>query len=94
MPGNDALAQAATLAEARPITATRAVGQQVKSDWDITVINPYELAKFHPDLVNITPRLADIKAALNEGREIKGIKAVRETTPGVSLPPAQKVIDV
>ena len=79
---------------AKPIEITKVYGQRSTSNWIITVEQPFILAKFHPDLVNITPRLADIKAALNQGREIKGIKAVRETTPGVSLPPAQKVIDV
>jgi hypothetical protein len=65
----------ATYIESRPVQATKVQGQQVRHDWEITVTNPYELAKYHPDCVTITPLLGAIKAALNQGREIKGVKA-------------------
>jgi hypothetical protein len=79
---------------AKPIEITKVAGQRQTTNWVITVENPYLLAKFHPDLVEIKPRLADIKAALNEGREIKGIKSVKEHVSGVRVPATQKAIDV
>lgn len=81
-------------AAARPIEITRVAGQRSTTDWEITVEQPFILAKFHPDLVNITARLADIKAALNDGREIKGIKATKVTKASVRVGPAPKAIDV
>ena len=79
---------------AKPIEITKVAGQRLSSNWVITVTQPFVLAKFHPDLVNISPRLGDIKAALNEGREIKGITAVREHVSGVRLPAERKAIEV
>ena len=79
---------------ARPIEITKVAGQRQSTNWVITVDQPFVLAKFHPDLVDIKPRLADIKAALNEGREIKGIKAERERISSVRVPAPQKVIEV
>lgn len=84
----------ASYVASRPIEITRVAGERQSTNWVITVENPYMLAKMHPDLVDIKPRLGDIKAALNEGREIKGIKAVREHVSGVRLPAEQKVINV
>lgn len=83
----------ATAAEAKPITATRAAGQVIKTDWEITVTNPYELAKFHPDCVKIEPLLSPIKAALNAGIAVKGVKAEKVTKGGVRLGAIQ-LIDV
>lgn len=79
---------------AKPIEITKVSGQRQTVNWVITIEQPFVLAKFHPDLVDIKPRLSDIKAALDEGREIKGIKAVKEHVSGVRLPPSQKAIDV
>lgn len=73
---NERAAEAAE-AEAKPITATRVAGQVVKTDWEITVTNPYELAKFHPDCVKIEPLLTPIKQALNAGISVKGISATK-----------------
>lgn len=84
----------AAYAAARPIEATKVAGQRQSTNWIITVTNPYELAKFHPDMVNITPRLSEIKAALNEGREIRGIRAERETKSDVRLPSSHQLIEV
>jgi hypothetical protein len=86
-------AQAATVAESRPITTTRIAGQINKSDWEIEVVNPWELAKFHPDCVTITPLMAPIKAALNEGRTVKGITARKVLKSTVRGTPGS-VIDV
>lgn len=84
----------AAYSAARPIEITKVAGQRQSTNWVIRVEQPFVLAKFHPDLVDIKPRLADIKAALNEGREIKGIFAEREHISGVRLPPVQRAIEV
>jgi hypothetical protein len=79
---------------AKPIAITTVARSRQSTNWKITVDQPFVLARHRPDLVNITPRLAEIKAALNNGETIQGITAVRETTSGVRLPPERKVIEV
>lgn len=79
---------------AKPIEITKVAGQRTTTDWDIVVEQPFVLAKYHPDMVDIKPRLGDIKTALNEGREIKGIKANRKYSAGVRAPQAKPAIDV
>lgn len=86
-------AQNAALAESKPITATRAVGQLVKTDWEITVINPYELAKFHPDCVKIEPLLTPIKQALNAGIAVKGVRAEKRTVASVRVGQSANLIE-
>lgn len=78
----------------RPIDTGRVEGERRSTDWEIIVEQPFQLAKFHPDLVDIKPRLADIKAALNAGRQIHGIKAKQIYKGGVRVKPEQKVIEV
>ncbi len=87
-------AAAATYVESRPVQATRQAGQVVKTDWEITVTNPWELAKFHPDCVKIEPLLGPIKSALNEGRAVKGIKAEKKTVANVRVGSRPLAIDV
>jgi hypothetical protein len=79
---------------AKPIIQTRAEGQRVSEDWEINVTNPYDLARFHPDCVEIKPRLTEIKRYLNQGREIHGIVAKRVTKATVTAGRAQAAIDV
>lgn len=83
--------QTATVAPVAPI---RAEGQVVKTDWEIVVTNPYELAKFHPACVKIEPRLSEIKQLLNEGITIKGITATKVTKASVRLGGERKAIEV
>lgn len=87
-------AQAAALVESKPITATKSFGQVVKSDWEITVTNPYELAKFHPDCVRIEPLLQPIKQALNAGITVKGISARKVIKTNVRIGNSSALIDV
>lgn len=87
-------AGAAAYVESRPIAMTRVNGQVTKTDWEITVLNPWELAKFHPDCVKIEPLLTPIKAALNEGRTVKGIRAEKITRAGVRVRPDRSLIEV
>lgn len=83
--------QTATVAPVAPI---RAEGQVLKTDWEIVVTNPYELAKFHPACVKIEPRLSEIKQLLNEGITIKGITATKVTKASVRLGGERKAIEV
>lgn len=87
-------AQNATLAESKPITATKSIGQVVKSDWEITVTNPYELAKFHPDCVRIEPLIQPIKQALNAGIAVKGVSAKKIIKTNVRVGTPAPLIDV
>ena len=79
---------------ARPIEATHVAGQRKATGWKIEILDVYMLAKFRPDLVEFKPKLGEIKACLNEGQEIRGIKAEREYTSGVRLAPERKAIDI
>ena len=79
---------------ARPIEATHVAGQRKATGWKIEVTDVYMLAKFRPDLVEFKPKLGEIKACLNEGQEIRGIKAEREYTSGVRLSREAKAIDI
>lgn len=87
-------AQVASFAESKPIVATRAPGESNRTDWEIVVVNPYELAKFHPDCVRIEPLLTPIKSALNAGITVKGVRAEKKFTAGVRQFPGRPAIDV
>lgn len=87
-------AATAIYAESRPIQATRETGQVVKTDWEITVTNPYDLARFHPNAVKIEPMLGEIKRMLNEGYEVKGVSARKVTKASVRVGLPQRAIDV
>lgn len=87
-------AAAKTMVESKPIQATRETGQVVKTEWEISVVNPYELAKFHPDCVKIEPLLTPIKAALNEGREVKGVRATKRLVTDVRTRSTPAFIEV
>lgn len=87
-------AAAAAYVESRPIEMTRVEGQVTKTDWEITVLNPWELAKYHPDCVKIEPLLTPIKAALNEGRTVKGIRAEKVIKAGVRVGKDRNLIEV
>jgi membrane protein involved in colicin uptake len=80
--------------ESRPIQATRVAGQTVKTDWEIEVVNPYELARLHPDCVKIEPLMTPIKAALNQGRTVAGITANKVTVANVRTGRQTLAIDV
>lgn len=83
--------QAAIASE--PILATKARGQIVKEDWEITITNPYELAKFHPDCVKIEALLLPIKTLLNQGVTVKGVTAKKVTKTSVRTT-TQKLIEI
>ena len=67
----------------RPIVADTAKGQKLAQDWEITVTDPYLLAKFHPSAVKITPLLGAIKEMLREGIKVNGITAVKTVNTAV-----------
>jgi hypothetical protein len=83
----------ASYIESRPVASTRASGQRVVEDWEIQVVNPYELARLHPDCVKIEPLLTPIKAALNAGRTINGIMAKKVVVSGVRAT-GRRVVEV
>lgn len=89
-------AQDAVYVAAKPIEATHVAGQRKSTNWVITITDIYALARYCPDLVEFKPKLAEIRAALNEGRELRGVKAEREHVSGVRVPQSPKLaaIDV
>jgi len=78
---------------AAPSVPIRADGQVVKTDWSIIVENQYDLAKYHPNCVTITPKLTEIKAMLNEGMTLRGIKAEKVVKASVRVT-TQKAVEV
>ncbi len=87
------LADAAKELEA-PTKTERVAGQVFRDDWDIEVTNPYDLAKFHPDCVTITPLMGPIKKALKEGIALKGVKAKPKVNSTVRAALPKPSIDV
>lgn len=86
--------KSATLA-AKPIpTAAKAEGQTVTQDWEITILNPYELAKFHPQCVTITEKRGEIKTLLAQGITVRGIAWKPIIKSGTRPANGQRVIEV
>jgi hypothetical protein len=76
----------ASYIESRPVASTRASGQRVTEDWEITVTNPIEFARCNPDCVNwekLPVIMAQIKQHLNAGRTLKGIAATKVVNSNV-----------
>ncbi len=80
--------------EIQPVTAARVEGQKVSQDWDIDVTSPQDLARCHPGCVKIVPLLTEIKAALNAGVTLAGVRAKRKTVATVRATPQPKLIEV
>lgn len=76
--------KAAVLASAPVAAPPRIEGQRVTVDWEIQVVNPFDLARFHPSCVKIEPKLLEIKALLNAGIQVKGVTAKKVTKSTVS----------
>ena len=69
--------------KAEAIQPTRIVGQIVREEWSVQVTDLILLARAHPSCVNIIPRLGEIKALLNMGVTVQGVRAVKETKASV-----------
>lgn len=71
--------------EANPVAApVRAEGQRVATEWKVEVTDIWMLARAHPTCVKIEPAMREIKALLNMGIEVKGVRASKEITSGVT----------
>lgn len=75
-------------------TSTKAQGQVVKMDWEITVSDIYLLVKAHPACVKIEPRLSEIKALLNAGVKVAGVVAKPITNATVRLSREPKALTI
>lgn len=64
---------------------TRAEGQIVRQDWDISVTDIWTLARAHPSCVKIEPRISEIKELLKLGVKVQGVKAEVITKSSVRL---------
>lgn len=66
-------------------TPPRTDGMTVRTEWDITIVDVWKLARAHPACVNITPRLSDIKALLDAGVTVAGVRAEKKVVAGVRV---------
>jgi hypothetical protein len=79
--------QACEAAAAVPIVqSVRADYQVVSHEWEIIVTDIHLLARVHPNCVKIEPRLSEIKALLNSGVRMSGIKAEKKIKSSVRVP--------
>lgn len=76
------------------VTAVRAEGQIIKSDWDIEVTDIWLLARSHRSCVDMKPRLSEIKELLRLGVNVKGITATQIVSAGVRAGAQRKAIEV
>lgn len=72
-------------AQAKPIEPARAAGQVVKEDWSVQIVDIWLLARAHPGCVNLEPRMSDIKALLNAGVKVAGVRAEKVVKASVRL---------
>lgn len=79
---------AAALPIVEPI---RASGQVVSHEWEVTVQDIHLLARVHPNCVKIEPRMSEIKALLNSGVRVSGVKAEKVTKSSVRVPRQQLI---
>ncbi len=83
-----------------PSAPTRAAGQKIREEWDIRTINVIELARWALstgkwDVLNIEVRKGVVKELLEGGMtSIPGLECRKVPKAGVTLPRAQKAIDV
>jgi len=83
-----------------PSTPTRAAGQKIREDWEIKIVNVIELARWvlstgKWDVLNIEVRKGVVKELLEGGMtSIPGLECKKVPKAGVTLPRAQKSIDV
>jgi hypothetical protein len=83
-----------------PVAPVRARGQKVQTDWEIRVVNIIETAKWalmtgRWDALNIEVRKSVINELLKGGMTaIPGLECKQVTSAGVTLPRAQKAIDI
>lgn len=94
----DAIAERAAeqVKELPPITfaPSRAAGQRVTNDWEVTVTDIWLLARHHPNCVNIEPRMSEIKDLLKGGTTPKGVIAKPIVKAGVTSAKPRPAIEV
>lgn len=76
-------------AEAPVIAPQRVSGQRLVEQWQITLTNPIELAKWalvsgNWGCIKITPMMTELKAVLDIGATVPGIKAEKIAVAGMS----------
>jgi GTPase Era involved in 16S rRNA processing len=82
-----------------PSAPARAQGQRVREEWEITVVDLIQFARWAlynaPQCADITVRKTAVKEMLNGGMAaIPGLDCKKVPVAGVTLPKAQKAIDV
>ncbi len=83
-----------------PSAPTRAAGQKVREEWVIEVVDKVQFARWilmsgRWECIDMEIRKTAVKELLEGGmKEIPGLKCAKEAKAGVTLPRAQKVIEV
>lgn len=72
----------------------RASGQVVREEWEIEIVNDWELAKNHPNCVTIKPKLTEIKMMLDNGLKVSGVRATKKVKAGVRIGKEKEAIAV
>jgi hypothetical protein len=83
------------MAETLPVREpTRAEGQRITQDWEITVTDIHLLYRMHSQCVELKPRLSEIKNLLKSGFEVKGVVAKPIVKAGVRIGAERKAIEI
>jgi len=82
------------ITQAAPPPPARATGQIVRHELKPDVVDPWLLARNHPELVTITPRMRDIKDRINNGEKIAGVVSKRVVVSTVRASKPREAIDV
>lgn len=76
------------------IAPTRATGQRITDDFEVTVSDIHLLYRHHPNCVELTPRLSEIKNLLKGGTTPKGVNAKAIVKAGVTAGRTRAAIEV
>lgn len=76
------------------VKQVRAEGQKVSEDWEITVTDIHLLYRHHPNCVDMSPRVSEIKALVKAGTIPKGVHAQKNVNATVRLAPERRAIEV
>lgn len=79
-----------SVAVAEPV---RVRGQSVRTEWKIEVTDIHLLYRAHSICVKLEPCITEIKALLDAGVEVKGVRASKEVQSGVRLGRERKAIE-
>jgi hypothetical protein len=81
------------MASSASTAPARAHAQIVKTEWEITVTDLHQLYRNHSHCVELKPRLSEIKALLDSGVTVHGVRAERKAKATVRSEKPQKALE-